>query len=92
MLTEAELLDIESAVSRMKAELDVGEKCKLLLACVRQLRSKVTAAPPPTADQARIAFDFIRHVDALADDGTEPTKPMEAAYGKAVAVIDRFLS
>lgn len=85
-MTEAELIAVESAVERMKGELDIGEKCKKLVATVRHLQSKVDR---PTVEQVKIAFDFMKHAEELDEPHPEPIK---AAYAKAVAFIDRFLS
>ncbi len=87
-MSESELLSIEAMVSRMKAELDVGEKCRLLIAHVRYLRKHEPEVVKPTVEQVAAAQAYLNYtLSATAtSDGTI------AAFVKAVAIIDAYLT
>ncbi len=88
-MTESELLSIEAMVSRMKAELDVGEKCKLLIAHVRYLRKHEPEVVKPTVEQVIAAQNFLSYVQSLQGATSDP---VNAATVKAIAIIDAYLT
>lgn len=88
-MTEAELISIESAVGRMKAELDIGEKCKQLVAVVRHLKGK--GETKPTVEQVLAAQAYLTYM--IQSRTMTSVGPEEfAAEKKAIAIIDAFLS
>ena len=86
-LTESDLLAMEADADKMKSDLNVKACVHVLTAEVRRLRNP--AATKVTNEQASIALAFVNHVADLEGD-TPPA--LEAAYVKAVATIDKFLS
>ncbi len=88
-MTEAELLSLESEIGRMKAELHIGEKCKLLIAQVRHLRTATVAKP--TIEQVLAAQAFLNYV-ASDRHNVLQSKAVAAAESKALAVLDAYFA